>query len=291
MVQHKLNAQGLARGHKGLMSALVPPPGEMFVSCDLSSGEPTVTSHYSGDKNYRDACFDMVGKDPYYDGGLLRIDDIYLMVMSQSPFGKDRLREVVESTFDGLTFVQQWQKDKEHIQKKVLKKERALHKALALGISYSMGPKKLVKVASDNGHPIGLQVAKGFYNAYWETFSGVYALGERLKKVLAEKGYLVNDFGYRLVPKEDYKALNYFIQSSVSGIINVLYQLFFKQYAPYCKFVTVIHDELIFSCPVDRLTEAKEAMKNSEKGLNNMLNWTVNVRVGWAQGEDLYSAK
>lgn len=73
----KLNIQGLARGDKGLMSSMIPPPGHVFVSVDLAAGEPSVSAHYSQDRNYFDACFGMVGKEPYYDGDLLRCDDIH----------------------------------------------------------------------------------------------------------------------------------------------------------------------------------------------------------------------
>ena len=39
--EKRLNIQGLARREKGLMSALVPKEGHVFVSIDLSAGEPT----------------------------------------------------------------------------------------------------------------------------------------------------------------------------------------------------------------------------------------------------------
>lgn len=292
----KLNPQGLARGHKGLMSALVPPPGHVFVSIDLASGEPTVTSHYSQDKNYMAANFGMVGKEPYYDGKTLMIDDIYLMVMSRSPIGSDRLKEAWEAKYDGLTFVEQWAKDKEYIQKKVLKKERQLHKILALGLSYSMGPKKLVKQARDSGFTLSPKVAKTFYDCYWELFSGVYRFGKVLEKEFEETGYLVNDFGYRLKPAESYKCLNYFIQSSVSGIISVLYSKFFSicnnlQNVNPIYFVTIIHDEIIISVPEDRLNEAKTLMEQAVASLNEDLGWSVKIRTGWAPGRNLFEAK
>lgn len=128
----KLNPQGLARGDKGLMSSMIPPPGHVFVSVDLAAGEPSVSAHYSQDKNYYDACFGMVGKEPYYDGDLLRCDDIYIMTMSRSPIGKHKVRALFEGGVNGVPFVEQWMLDKEVIQKKALKKERALHKAMCL---------------------------------------------------------------------------------------------------------------------------------------------------------------
>jgi DNA polymerase I-like protein with 3'-5' exonuclease and polymerase domains len=286
----KLNAQGLARGHKGLMSALLPPKGHVFVSCDLAQGEPVATSHYSQDKNYFDACFGMVGKDPYYDKNLLRIDDIYLMVMSVSPVGKERIRALFDAPIEGKSFVQRWREDKEYIQKKLLKKERQLHKILALGLSYSMGPKKLVKQARDNGFTLTPKEARAFYDNYWELFAGVYRFGKTLEKEYEEQGYLVNEFGYRLKPSESYKCLNYFIQSTVSGIIAVLYSKFFS-ICDFALYVAIIHDEIIFSVPEDRANEAKSLMEKAVESLNEDLGWTVQVRTGWVVGRNLFEAK
>jgi hypothetical protein len=272
------------------MSTLLPPPGYVFVSIDLASGEPSVTSHYSQDKNYMAANFGMVSKDPYYEGKTLMIDDIYLMVMSRSPIGSDRLKEAWEAKYEGLTFVEQWAKDKEVIQKKVLKKDRQLHKILALGLSYSMGPKKLVKQARDNGFTLSPKAARAFYDCYWELFSGVYRFGKVLEKEYETTGYLVNDFGYRLKPAEGYKCLNYFIQSSVSGIIAVLYSKFFS-ICNFADFVTIIHDEIIIAVPIEREPEAKTLMGRAVASLNEDLGWTINIRTGWAVGKNLYEAK
>ncbi len=84
-----LNVQGLARKEQGLLSYVLPEEGFSFVSVDLGAGEPSVTSHFSKDKNYYAACFGMVGKAPYYDQqGVLQIDDIYLAGASVAPTGK-----------------------------------------------------------------------------------------------------------------------------------------------------------------------------------------------------------
>jgi hypothetical protein len=286
----KLNVQGLARRDEGLMSAILPDPGHSFVSVDLSAGEPTVVSHYSGDKNYTDACFNMVNKEPYYDeNGYLKIDDIYLTAASFSPLGRDYVRQAFESSYKDVPFSTQWVNDSDHI-KRHLQSVRNLHKVLVLGIGYAMGPKKMVKSCHDKGYSISLKDARAFYNAYWQWCPKVKELSENLTARFNRDGYLVNDFGYRLIPDADYKALNYWIQSSVSGIVNVLIAKFFP-ICPFAEFVTVIHDELIFSCPTDRLPEAKAAMDTAVASLNDDLNWTVKIRTGWAVGSNLYEAK
>ncbi len=285
----RLNVQGLARKDEALMRGLPAPPGFTYVSCDLSAGEPTVTSHFSQDKNYHDATFNMVGKKPYYDGDLLRIGSIYLMVASVSPIGKDKMRTIFNTTWRGVPFPEAYLENPD-IVKDAEPAWYAIHKVLSLGLSYSMGPRKLVTSAYDAGHVIKFPVAKEFYAKYWTTYPDVHKLGKLLEAKYKRDGYLVNPFGYRLKPNAPYKALNYFIQSSVSGIMHVLCAKFFA-IAPWCRFVTIIHDELIMLVPTSRVAEAKLCMQQAEKSLNDNLKWRVNIRVGWAEGKDMYEAK
>lgn len=294
----RLNPQGLARKDKPLMSALVPPPGCVFVSADLSAGEPTCTAHYSQDKNYYDATFGMVGKAPYYtDDGLLKIDNLYYTVMSVSPMGKKLVRELFHSTYNGSSFAERWPANEEYQGKPFqdwlkdqIKAQYAFHKIGTLGMGYSMGPRKFQTAAYDAGHVISFGEAKEFFRVYWALFADIGKFAKRCAHSAKTRGYLVNDFGYRLLPDKDYKAFNYFIQSSVSGIMHVLCNSFFIL-AAFCTFLLVIHDEVIFSCPKERVEEARAAMKAAEEALNNMLKWRVRVRVGFAVGNNLYEAK
>jgi DNA polymerase I-like protein with 3'-5' exonuclease and polymerase domains len=279
-----LNAQGLKRKDKPLMSTMVARPGHTFVSVDLSAGEPTVTTHYSRDKYYRAASFDMVGKRPYWDGDVLMIDDIYIMTMSVSPLGRDKVRQWWA---DGM--VDKWVADADGFKSSV-KKDRQLHKVLCLGLGYGMGPKKLVSTAFAAGYDLDIATAKAFFKAYWKLFSGVKGLSERLAKEFTQKGYLVNDFGYRLVPDAEFKALNYMIQSSVSGIMHILCAKFFAV-APWAHFITVIHDEIIMEVPDDMLPAARLLMDEATESLNEDLNWSVNIRTGFVTGKNLYEAK
>ncbi len=285
----RLNVQGLSRRDPGLMSCILPNPGNIVVSADLSAGEPTIASHFSRDKNYYAATFGMVGKEPYYDGDVLMIDDIYLMVMSVSPIGKDVMRELFNTQFSGLSFAQQWVANADVI-KGMIKDQRALHKILTLGLGYSMGPKKLVKSAYEKGHVLPLKTAQEFFKAYWTLFAGVKDLGNRLEQKFKRDGYLVNPFGYRLIPDPSYKALNYFIQSSVSGLMHVLCAKFFAL-CPYAEFVTVIHDELIIEVPEHKQEEAKQLFYQAVDSLNNDLNWSVKIRCGWVTGGNWFTAK
>jgi hypothetical protein len=281
-----LNVQGLARKELGLLSNALPKQGYVFVSVDLSAGEPSVTSHFSGDKNYYSACFGMVGKQPFYDSNnVLQIDDIYLMGASVAPTGSAAIR----AAFDEGLF-NSWLSDSDMVKAK-LKKVRAFHKVLMLALQYGQGPKGMLHIAYDNGLPLKLADAKAFHHAYWHTlFPGVRVLGERLVAKLSRDGSLVNPFGYRMVPTSSHLALNYFIQSSVSGIMKVLDEKFYAL-APYALAVSVIHDELIFQVPESRLDDAKQAMERATQSLNTDLGWSVKIRTGWAVGQNLFEAK
>lgn len=275
----RLNPQGLARRDQSLMRSIVPNDGDIFVSCDLSSGEPTVTAHYSQDKNYYDACFGMVGKEPYFsDQGLLKIDNLYLTFMSQTSMGRHLIQDIA-----------QWGGHADRF-KELHPQSYAFHKMGVLGFGYGMGPRKFQSAAYDAGHVITFAEAKSLYNAYWSLFPGLRNFAKHCEKTYTDKGYLVNDFGYRLLPDKGYKAFNYYIQSSVSGIMHVLCAQFFAL-APWCTFLFVIHDEIIFSCAREREEEARTLMKQAEDALNEMLKWRVRVRVGFKKGDNLYEAK
>lgn len=285
----------MARKEERLMGCLIPDPGYVFISADLSAGEPTIITHFSKDPYYTAATFDMVGKAPYYDEhGILMIDDIYLMGMSVSPMGKDIIKGLFELKIfsyptESLTFAEQWTRNKQPILD-LVKSERAFHKILILGLGYSMGPRHMVESAFKAGYELSLQDARNFFKAYWKLFKEVKGLARVLEEQFKRTGYLVNPFGYRLLPDKSYKSLNYFIQSSVSGLINVLITKFFA-ICSEAKFVTIIHDELICQIPLEKSEEIKKLFFTAVESLNEDLNWDVKVRCGWKEGGSLYEAK
>lgn len=285
----RLNVQGLARRDFGLMSTIQADPGRTIVSIDLSSGEPTVTAHYSRDPNYLYATFDGVGKEPFYRDGVLMIDDIYLMVMSVSPIGHKLMRDVFHNTYNGRPFTEVWLTDPEFIQKTLLKTERALHKMLALALGYGMGPTKMVKQSRENGHDLNPKVAKQFFDAYWRLFAGLRRLADRLAYQIERDGYIVNQFGYRLTPPP-HKGFNYLIQSSVSGIMHMFNAKLFAL-ADYANFITVIHDELLADVPDDMVEQFRIHKEQATASLNSDLRWTTKIRTGYATGKNWYAAK
>lgn len=276
-----LNAQGLARRVRDLMATLKPPKGKKFVSIDLAAGEPTCVAHYSQDVRYRAATFDLVGKQPYWDGSVLMIDDPYLMFASISPVNQQRMDE---SDF------KHWLTDAEAIKAKY-KKTRALHKTLFLALMYGQGPRGMVNFARDQGIDLDGRVAKQVHHSFWnELFPKVRMLGERLEVQFKRQGCLVNEFGYRMVPERESLCLNYMIQSSVSGIIK-LFDDFVQLEAPKATWVTVIHDEQIWEVPSDRVEDFRICVQRATQRLNDFLKWSVEIRTGFAPGGTLYDAK
>lgn len=287
----KFNILAANRREKRLMSLLVADPGMVFVSSDLNSGEPTVTTQFSKDPYYHAACFGMVGKPPYYEGDVLMIDDIYIMTMSVSPIGRAKVRKAFNEGFDGVGFVDLWMTDKEKIQKGYFKADRELHKILCLGLAYGLSsPKSMISHAEGKGYSLTVAEARGFKQSYWELFSGVEAFSRKLIRQWHKDGAIVNPFGYRCLPDADYKVMNSFIQSSVSGLMKLICVKFFAV-CNWVEFVVIIHDEIILQVPEDRLDEAKALWDATIDSVNEDLGWDVKVRAGWSPGKDLYSAK
>ena len=286
-----LNIQGLARRDEGLMGAMVAEENEVFVGIDFGAGEPTVTAHYTKDPNYMWATVTGIGKVPYYKNNVLMIDDIYIMYASISPVGRDEIRAAFNKRYDGnRTFVEQWMEDPEVI-KKELKKTRQLHKAICLGLGYSMGPKKLQKTLYESGNTLTMLQCREAFKAYWKLFAGLAKFIKSRQDLFVERsGVIINEFGFRMTQDSAHKAFNSLIQSTVTCLLNIFTGYLMKE-APYAKFITIIHDEIIVAVPADKLDLFAEAKENATRALNLELNWGVQVRTGFVTGKNLYDCK
>jgi DNA polymerase I-like protein with 3'-5' exonuclease and polymerase domains len=272
-----LNAQGLSRRYEPLMGILEPKEGNVFISNDLAAGEPTVTSHYSKDENYRYATIDGLGKEPYWRNGVLYIADIYLM------FGSVVQPELIKEHWDkGIT-------DPDKL-KDLLKKPRQLWKITVLGLSYGMSPNKLALTLKEQANmEITNEEAFEYWKKYWGLFKKVREFSKLCTVKSQEDGFIVNEFGYRLT-NPPHKAFNAVIQSTVNGLMSIFIQSIINK-SSYVKFITVIHDEIIWEIPKDKVEDFKNICGNAEVEMNNYLNWSVNVRTGFVSGNNLFEAK
>lgn len=284
----KLNVQALARRVPELMACIGPKAEFVNVSIDLGAGEPTCTTHFSNDANYRYANFDGVGKPPYYSNNVLMIDDIYLQCASVSPMGAADMKAAFDANWPAGSFVDQWLADPDIIKNK-LKKLRNFHKMLALGIGYGMGAKKMVNASYDAGYVLAFTDAKKFGNSYWQLYAGVKRFSDKLAREVENKGFIVNPFGYRGVP-EPRKAFNFFIQSSVSGIMHAFLAILGAR-CPYMVLLTVIHDELLVEVPKEMVEQFRKDKEEVTAELNRQLNWSVDIRTGFVVGSNWYEAK
>lgn len=288
----KLNCQGLARRNRLLMETILPEENHSIMSVDLTAGEPTVTAHYSQDENFLALNFGMVGKKPYYnDQNILIIDDIYLGGGSVHPNGKTILKEAWNTTYQGKSFADQWVEDKSVILKE-LKKERTGWKTSILALQYGQGARGMVEDAYNHGYVLSFTDAKKFHYAFWHVlFPKVRQLSLRLQRLFKEKGYMVNAFGYRLVPDRLGKCLNYYNQSSVSGIIKLLETEFYKLAKDYAKTLPPIHDEILAEIPDTHLARCEEDIAAAMRVVNESLAWSLPIRNGFVLGKNWYEAK
>lgn len=287
-----LNVQAMARRDEGLMTCIVADEGYTFVSRDMSAGEPTIITHFTEDPYYRYFCFDGLGKRPYYDGSVLMIDDIYLAFASVSPmFAADIRKAFDHTTYDGMSFAEAWVKDSEIIKNsKVIKAIRKNAKWICLAFGYSLGPKTLYKKAIEAGMQVTRKQCNDSFKAYWQLFRDIKNFCERIEKHVEQHGWFVNNFGYRFVPQELRKAFNGFIQSSVSGLFH-WEGVLIEEEAPYALYISTIHDEELNMVPLDKVEEFKQAQNRVVKKMNEQLKWTVDLRFGFCEGKDFYTAK
>ena len=136
---------------------------------------------------------------------------------------------------------------------------------------------------------MSLEECEEFFETYWHLFSKVRLFAVKCSKYVRKQGYIVNPFGFRVTPKPN-NAFNALIQSTVNGVIQHSLKIL-QEEAPYYEFISPYHDELIGQIPEDMLEHFKQAHKNSQIRLNEMLEWTVPIRLGLATGKNMYEAK
>jgi DNA polymerase I-like protein with 3'-5' exonuclease and polymerase domains len=283
-----LNYQGLSRRNKSQQTCLLADTGNTLVFSDCDSAEPTVLAHYSQDPNYLAATVRMKGKVPYYNrDGLLVISDPYLMAGSRFNKWSSEIREVFEADYSGVKGFEMWVTKKSLITDDLLKDIRPKLKTLGLGTVYGLGPTNMVLFAAQNQFEMSKVEAKTFHTIFWDTFKYAKVLEKKLVVQYNSLGYIQNDFGYCLYPNKPHKVLNSLIQSSVSGIVDLLCFIFFKK-CKYAKFQGILHDEIIFQAPTELLAEAKKLYYESVDELNKMLKWTVKVNFGWKESQTYY---
>lgn len=287
-----VNIQALARRDEKLMSALLPESGYVFVSTDMSAGEPSIISQYTKDAKYKYFCFDGVGKRPYYDGSLLMIDDIYLAYASVCPiFSADIRRITEEYTYNGLSFYEAWVQNPDLIKEdKRVKSIRKNSKWICLGFGYGLGGKSLYNKAIEAGLNVTPKQCKDAFLTYWDLFEGIRAYAKNLEQYVTEHKWFNNPFGYRFVPTEPRKAFNGMVQSSVSSLFH-WFGILMSHYCAEALYIVTIHDEDIYMVPEHGVKHYHSALKQVTDHINKELKWDVDLRFGAKDGRNLFEAK
>ena len=287
-----VNIQALSRREKNLMNKLLPDPGYIFVSSDMSAGEPTIITQLTKDPNYKYFCFDGIGKKPYYKGDILMIDDVYLGYASKCPMFAPAMRNIFDTMlFNGNSFADQWLINAEVIKEdKAVKFIRKNAKWMALAFGYGLGPKNVIPKAIEAGLAVKPSDGTGAFNAYWSTFNGIRSYAEQLASHTKHVGWFANHFGYRFVPEQPRKAFNGMIQSSVSSLFH-WYFILMQHFMPEALFVCCVHDEGLFMIKEGDEDKFRIALKQVSDTMNSELNWDVDLRFGAVFGKDLYEAK
>lgn len=283
----KVNLPALARRDERLMECIEPATADhVFVSSDFTALEPSITSHFSKDEYYTYASYTGVGKKPYIDNkGILRIDDVYLMFASVDP----RFKDEVKAFFSKPENCQLWLDDKDLIKEKLLKTPRKKAKPAVLGFGYAMGPDRFVTQSFDAGDIVTSKEAKGAYKAYWQLFKDIAKLSKALELLTKQQGFITNPFGYRLTT-EPHKGYNAMIQSSASGVVDVLTLKFFAM-CPWAVFVTLVHDEVIYTIPKDKIEATKKIQDQAVADLNKDLKFDVPMRLGYVVANNFAEIK
>lgn len=228
MSSREPNLQQLPRDGE-MRSLFKPSPGNMYVAADFGQIELRVQAEYSRDPN------------------MLKVfragDDIY-SAMASAIVGR-----------------------------KITKKdpERQTGKAIMLSLGYGMRPKKYrKKVAEQYDIYLSEEVSTKHYQTYHNTFKVYSDWCDRSRENCRILGFARSKLGKmrRLLEDEIYtKGPNHEIQSTSFEVLGLTMNECRKRKS-YLKMCCVVHDDLKFECPIDKVKEGQEIVKECmEKGM------------------------
>ena len=170
-------------------------------------------------------------------------------------------------------------------------KQRAAAKAINFGIVYGMGARKLAKSIS-----VSLAEAQDFIHRYFAAYPEIKKYTEGLIQKASQRGYSQTPCGRRrrieglddTNPQVYAHARNMAVNSCIQGYAADLIKLAMLKVEAALQAAQLrtmlllqIHDELLFECPRDELTQAteiiKDCMENAQQGA---VRFQVNVKHG-----------
>ncbi|NCB02135.1 MAG: hypothetical protein EOM67_08215 [Spirochaetia bacterium] len=179
--------------------------------------------------------------------------------------------------------------------KKKYPEQRTYAKIVNFGLIYGMSPRTLSEALK-----VPLDVAQKAYNGYFRTYSGVKPFMESVKGVGKRRGYVKSFSGRRRRCKELYEAArfpsmvtadmhrtlayqerevaNFVIQGTGADIMKMAMVNMYPELKKLgAKMLMTIHDEIVVSCPEDKVEEGARIIKYCMENAFPKINETVPI--------------
>ncbi len=317
----KLNLLGINRRSKHVVGCLKPEENSVFISSDISSGEPTLLLNYTNDATLKAILYDFRGKKPEWRGNLLLTDSLYITTMSKTDLILKRLDKIMSKSFlnklkdrDEVTLqtlaspsisdeeiellekadgcFEQLYFESGDTAKHLLGNEYRYAKAWSLAFIYGLQASGLVIQAKDAGYSYTKDYAKSMMDAFWDTIPAVREFRDQLIAMftLANKRGkpFISPFGLPLPTGKPRIALNIIVQSSVSSYLRRLEQAVFP--CGFAELVAMIHDEMVANVLRGREADWKPHLFGINTKLNKEVGMQYPIKLGFKIGDSFYAA-
>ncbi len=194
--------------------------------------------------------------------------------------------------------------------KELYPKYRKLAKGINFGLIYGMSPFTLAKVVG-----MSLEEAKQAYKGYFLTYAGVKPFMNQVKDYVAQHGFIRTIRGRkrrlpdlmrlaskdkRTLSRDEFKTLayqereanNFIIQGSAGDLMKRAMVIMHKKLVSEgCKLVMTIHDEVVISCPEDKidamLIYVKQQMEQAIPYINDIVPIIADPIIAdtWSEGK------
>jgi len=287
-----LNVLAMNRRSKPNMKPFIADDGYSIVSCDVGGAEPNMMLGFSEDPMLEFFIQNSKGKEPFWKDGILFTDSMYVTFASSNILGKEQVETAYKHNFDGKHFGQMWLEDadvcKDFFNSHFAVEYYRAWKMLTLALFYGLGAKGLVSGCYDNMIMIDLEKGKSIHKAFWKMFKELDRFQKQLQAKFRRSKFMTNPFGFKL-NTEEHKVLNAYIQSTVSSFISYLL-IYIDEQAPWAKYVTTVHDEIIYQIPEGREDEFIQIRDHRLAELNKALGFKYPLKLGAVWGNNWYDA-
>lgn len=267
---------------KDFFGGMIAEPGKSLIGMDWTALEPHVTAYLSRDKRM----LQLYGPNA-------QPNDIYIFFGSATPQYGPKFRELGYDP-DAPT------KEAIKIIKSQCQDERQVCKKLVLLFNYNGGPRKAQSELQIAGFNVSLEDAKIMHETYWNFFSGIKSLEQRLKTELRKNGgWLLGIRGEPItIPKPhkywDDEAGKYLTIDFSKDIVNRVVQrtgsdinkrfvwhlnrLRLERGVPMTPYIPDLHDASYWQVDDDAIEAARLVFQDAVTTVNQELGWDVKIK-------------